>query len=100
MTPKALNVSPHSSLPPSHPRPTSTPPQHLNWPDPEEEGKDGNYRGYTMDVTAREVEEMQVGEENVQRAYRLVQLLDADTRLFLADGLLRKVEAFVATGKL
>jgi len=50
-----------------------------------------------MDVTASEVEEMQVGEENVQRAYRLVQLLDADTRLFLADGLLRKVDAFVAT---
>ena len=73
--------------------------QHEAWPDPEEEGKDGNYRGYTMDVTASEVEEMQVGEENVQRAYRLVQLLDADTRLFLADGLLRKVEAFVATGE-
>lgn len=71
-------------------------PQHEAWPDPEEEG---NYRGYTMDVTASEVEEMQVGDENVQRAYRLVQLLDADTRLFLADGLLRKVEAFVATGE-
>lgn len=52
-----------------------------------------------MDVTASAVEEMQVGEENVQWAYRLIQLLDADTRLFLADGLLRKVEAFVATGE-
>ncbi|KAM3573985.1 hypothetical protein VYU27_004037 [Nannochloropsis oceanica] len=72
--------------------------KHEAWPDPEEEGKDGNYRGYTMDVTASAVEEMQVGEENVQWAYRLIQLLDADTRLFLADGLLRKVEAFVATG--
>jgi len=52
-----------------------------------------------MDVTASAVEEMQVGEENVQWAYRLIQLLDADTRLFLADGLLRKVEAFVDTGE-
>lgn len=73
--------------------------QHQPWPDPEKEGRDGSYRGYTMEVAANETQALQVGEENVQVAYRLVQLLDADTRLFLADDLLQKIEAFTRTGE-
>ena len=41
--------------------------KHDPWPNPEEEGHDGNYKAYTMEVTAADVQGMVINEENVAK---------------------------------